>query len=130
LVRYWQQQAYAVILIIRTSDGEIRWMHVSAYLKRESAGGKKPKQIVFDGERFDVMCVRRWRESVLRKVQCFQRHAGLQVSCLISLMGQVFGCSVCRPDRVVRSRLFWKPICGEPTYNSFRILNGGVKLFL
>ena len=26
--------------VIRTSDGEIRWMDVSAYLKRESAGGE------------------------------------------------------------------------------------------
>ncbi len=29
--------------------------------------GKKPvKQIVFEGERFDVMSVRRWRERVLK----------------------------------------------------------------
>ena len=62
---YWQQQAYAVMLVIRTSDGEIRWMDVSAYLKRESAGGKTVRQIVFEGERFDVMSVRRWRDRVL-----------------------------------------------------------------
>ena len=54
---YWQQQAYAVMLVIRTSDGEIRWMDVSAYLKRESAGGRTVRQIVFEGERFDVMSV-------------------------------------------------------------------------
>jgi len=53
------------MLVIRTSDGEIRWMDVSAYLKRESAGGKMVRQVVFEGERFDVMSVRRWRESVL-----------------------------------------------------------------
>ena len=53
------------MLVIRTSDGEIRWMEVSAYLKRESAGGKAVKQIVFTGERFDVMSVRRWRERIL-----------------------------------------------------------------
>lgn len=62
---YWQQQAYAVMLVIRTSDGEIRWMDVSAYLKRESADGKAVKQIVFEGERFDAVSVRRWRERVL-----------------------------------------------------------------
>ncbi|MCY2995674.1 MAG: DUF4365 domain-containing protein, partial [Planctomycetota bacterium] len=62
---YWQQQAYAVMLVVRTSDGEIRWMDVSAYLKREHAGGNTVKQIIFDGERFDVMSVRRWREKVL-----------------------------------------------------------------
>jgi hypothetical protein len=53
------------MLIILTSDGEIRWMDVRAYLKRESAGGKTVKQIVFEGKRFDVMSVRRWREKVL-----------------------------------------------------------------
>ena len=35
-------------------------------LKRESDNGKKPvKQIVFEGERFDVMSVRRLREKAL-----------------------------------------------------------------
>ena len=53
------------MLVIRTSDGEIRWMDVSAYLKRESADGKTVKQIVFEGEHFDVMSVRRWRERAL-----------------------------------------------------------------
>ena len=36
-------------------------------LKRESAGGKTVKQIVFEGERFDVMSVRRWRDRVLKE---------------------------------------------------------------
>jgi small GTP-binding protein len=64
---YWRQQAYTVMLVIRTSDGHIRWMDVTAYLKRESGAGKKPlKQIVFDGERFDMMSVRRWRERILK----------------------------------------------------------------
>jgi hypothetical protein len=63
---YWQQQAYAVMLVIRTSDGQIRWKDVSAYLKRESPGGKTVKHIIFAGERFDVMSVRRWRERVLK----------------------------------------------------------------
>ena len=37
---YWQQQAYPVMLVIRTSDGEIRWMDVSTYLRRETPAGK------------------------------------------------------------------------------------------
>ena len=65
-VDYWQQHAYTVMLVIRTSDGEIRWMDVSTYLKRETETGKEVKQIMFDGERFDVMSVRRWREKLLR----------------------------------------------------------------
>jgi hypothetical protein len=41
-------------------------MEIRDYLKRESDNGKKTvKQIVFTGERFDVMSVRRWREKVL-----------------------------------------------------------------
>jgi hypothetical protein len=45
---------------------EVRWMEVRDWLKRASDNGKKPvKQLVFAGERFDVMSVRRWREQVL-----------------------------------------------------------------
>ena len=61
---YWRQQAYPVLLVIRASDGEIRWMDVSDYLKRASE--KLVKQIVFTGERFDVMSVRRWRDKALK----------------------------------------------------------------
>ena len=64
-VDYWQQHAYTVMLVVRTSDGEIRWMDVSTYLKRETETGKEVKQIMFEGERFDVMSVRRWREKLL-----------------------------------------------------------------
>ncbi len=63
---YWQKQAFPVLLVIRTSDGGVRWMEISDYLKRKSDNGKKAvKQIVFEGERFDVMSVRRWREEAL-----------------------------------------------------------------
>jgi len=62
---YWQQQAYTVMLVIRTSDGGIRWMDVSAQLKRESAGSKPVRQVVFEGERFDALSVRRWRDRAL-----------------------------------------------------------------
>jgi len=60
---YWRQQAYPVLLAIRTSDGEIRWMDVSEYLKRAQ---QPVKQIVFTGERFDVMSVRGWRDKMLK----------------------------------------------------------------
>jgi len=65
-VRYWMAQAFPVLLVIRNSEGEVRWMEVRDWLKRESDNGKKQvKQIIFEGERFDVMSVRRWREKVL-----------------------------------------------------------------
>jgi hypothetical protein len=62
---YWQQQAYPVMLVIRTSDSHIRWMDVSAWLRRNTAGGRTVKQIVFEGERFDALTLRRWRDLVL-----------------------------------------------------------------
>jgi hypothetical protein len=40
-------------------------MDVSTCLKRESAGGKAVKQIVFAGERFDAVSVQNWRKRVL-----------------------------------------------------------------
>jgi hypothetical protein len=66
--RYWIAQAFPVLLVIRNSEGQIRWMEVRDWLKHASDNGKKAvKQIVFDGERFDVMSVRRWRERVLNE---------------------------------------------------------------
>jgi small GTP-binding protein len=64
--RYWMEQAFPVLLLIRNSEGEVRWMEVRDYLKRVSDNGAKTvRQIVFEGERFDVMSVRRWRERLL-----------------------------------------------------------------
>ncbi len=64
--RYWMEQAFPVLLVIRTSDGEVRWMEVRDWLKRAAGEGRTPlQQIDFNGERFDVMSVRRWRDRVL-----------------------------------------------------------------
>jgi hypothetical protein len=63
---YWQRQAYPVMLVIRASDGLIRWMDVSAYLRRESdQGAKAVRQIVFEGEEQTVMSVRNLRDRIL-----------------------------------------------------------------
>jgi hypothetical protein len=61
--QYWQKQAYPVMLVIRNSKGEIRWMNVSEYLTRTNNNTSKPvTQIIFKGEKFDVMSIRRWRD--------------------------------------------------------------------
>jgi hypothetical protein len=66
--RYWMAQAFPVLLVIRTSEGEVRWMEVRDWFKRASDKGKKPvKRIAFDGERLDVMSVRRWPDKALRR---------------------------------------------------------------
>ena len=52
-----------MLLVIRTSDGKVRWMEVRDWLKGATDNGKKRvRQIVFEGKRLDVMSVRRWRE--------------------------------------------------------------------
>lgn len=53
------------MLVIRTSDGDIRWMNVTEYLQDKSSGGIRPKQVEFTGERFDVASLLRWREKML-----------------------------------------------------------------
>lgn len=56
---YWKQQAYPVMLVIRTSDGRIRWMNVTDYLLMQ----KRPrKRITFDGEPFTALSVTRFRD--------------------------------------------------------------------
>jgi hypothetical protein len=63
---YWQKQAYPVMLVIRTSDGKIRWMNVTEYLNEQSDGGKKiVKQIVFDGEPFTAPNLQKMRDQLI-----------------------------------------------------------------
>jgi GTPase SAR1 family protein len=59
---YWLKQAYPVMLVIRTSDGKIRWMNVTDYLRRH---GPDTRQIIFEGEAFTALNVARLRDQVL-----------------------------------------------------------------
>jgi hypothetical protein len=61
-VEYWTAQEYPVMLVIRTSDGQIRWMNVTEYLKKQD---KVARQIVFDGEPFTAASLWRMRDRVL-----------------------------------------------------------------
>jgi WD40 repeat protein len=61
-VEYWLKQKYPVMLVIRTSDGRIRWMNVTDYLHEH---GKDTKQIVFQGEPFTALNVVRRRGELL-----------------------------------------------------------------
>jgi small GTP-binding protein len=64
--RYWMDQPFPVLLVMRTLDGEVRWMDVREWLKRANAGAQRPvDRIIFRGERFDVLSVRRWRDTML-----------------------------------------------------------------
>jgi WD40 repeat protein len=60
---YWQQQAYPVMLVVRTSDGVSRWMDVTAYLEERTRSGEVPvRHIVFEGEPFTAFTVLRLRD--------------------------------------------------------------------
>lgn len=67
---YWMEQSFPVLLVIRNAEGEVRWMEVRDRLRRASNNGKKGvRQLVFKGERFDVMSIRSWRERLIRHSQ-------------------------------------------------------------
>jgi hypothetical protein len=60
---YWQQQSCPVMLVIRTSDGSIRWMDVSSSLRKRSGAQKSPlRQIEFQGEPFTALNLLRLRD--------------------------------------------------------------------
>jgi hypothetical protein len=60
--RYWRDQAFPVMLVLRSSSGEIRWMEIRDLLRRSQ---NPVKQFVFDGEPFAPESVRRWRDHTL-----------------------------------------------------------------
>jgi hypothetical protein len=66
-VEYWRKRNYPVMLVVRTSDGRIRWMDVRAYLQREHDAGREVKQIVFNGEPFTPAALLELRKTILNK---------------------------------------------------------------
>ncbi len=54
-LEYWIQHAYPVMLVIRQSNGLIRWMDVTAYLKQH---GQTNRQIIFCGAPLTVDGIR------------------------------------------------------------------------
>jgi len=64
--RYWMKQACPVLLVVRNNEGHVRWMEIREHLNEVTNNGERQvRQIVFDGERFDVMSIRRWRDRIL-----------------------------------------------------------------
>ena len=61
---YWQNHNYDVMLVIRTTDDEIRWMNATEYLKKH---GKDTRQIIFDGEPFTALNVLGMRDKLLSR---------------------------------------------------------------
>jgi small GTP-binding protein len=63
-VEYWQAHAYDVMLVVRTSDGRIRWMNATDYLRKQPKA-KPPTQIEFEGEPFSALNLIRMRDRLI-----------------------------------------------------------------
>ncbi len=68
--KYWQNQPCPVWLVIRTTDERsgpsIRWMDLSAYLRRESERQKTPiKQVEFRGEPMTAQTLMALRDRIV-----------------------------------------------------------------
>jgi hypothetical protein len=62
----WRQQKFPVWLVVRTSNGKIRWMEVGDLLKLRYGPTKPiPKEIDFHGEPFTALAVQRLRDKTL-----------------------------------------------------------------
>ena len=62
LAEYWMNQTHPVMLVIRGSDGNIRWMDITEYLKRH---GVDTEQVVFKGETFTAANVAKMRKKLV-----------------------------------------------------------------
>jgi hypothetical protein len=61
-LEYWAVQAYPVMLVIRNSNGCIRWMDVREYVKQH---GQSNQQIIFQGGNFTPQTVHALAEKIL-----------------------------------------------------------------
>lgn len=63
---YWASQIAPVMLVVRSSSGEIRWMEIRNYLLEQLKKGPV-KQIEFKGTRLDAESILKWRDIVLKR---------------------------------------------------------------
>lgn len=64
-VEYWKAQIAPVMLVVRTSNGEIRWMEIREQLRKKSKDGEKATRIEFQGAPFDAVSIMKWRQQML-----------------------------------------------------------------
>jgi hypothetical protein len=60
-VTYWRDQPFPVMLVIRTSDEQIRWMNVTEFLIHQGPKDS-PRQIIFTGEPLTSLSVQKMRD--------------------------------------------------------------------
>lgn len=65
--KYWAEQIAPVMLVIRSSAGEIRWMEIRGYLREQLRKKKTVRQIEFRGTKMDIDSILTWREMLLKE---------------------------------------------------------------
>jgi hypothetical protein len=63
---YWCKKNSPVMLVIRTSDGSVRWMDVINCLAQKSQPAQEAREFTFFGEPFNALSLRRIREKMLQ----------------------------------------------------------------
>ncbi|CAN7761319.1 DUF4365 domain-containing protein [Cupriavidus necator] len=63
--KYWAEQIAPVMLVIRNSSGEIRWMEIRKYLNDRKKDNKFVNKIEFSGEPLDSQSIMKWRNTIL-----------------------------------------------------------------
>jgi small GTP-binding protein len=64
-VEYWTSQPCPVILVVRSSDGNTRWINISLALKMAKKKNKPLNKVVFEGIPFDVEHILQLREEMV-----------------------------------------------------------------
>eukprot|EP00762_Andalucia_godoyi_P004909 ANDGO_01389.mRNA.1 hypothetical protein len=69
--KYWSESSSYVFLVVRSSNGDIRWMAIREHLRQLHADHPNIDihQIIFQGEPFSIASIRQWRERVLHEAQ-------------------------------------------------------------
>jgi hypothetical protein len=73
---HWRQRDDPVMLVIRASDGSIRWMDVGSYLEERSRRKTPIRRVEFQGEPFTALNLLRLRDRIFGGVPAPQRPGG------------------------------------------------------
>ena len=63
---YWASQIAPVMLVIRNSRGEIRWMEIRKYLIDNVKNNRFSNRIEFNGEPLNSQSIMKWRDIILK----------------------------------------------------------------
>lgn len=65
--RYWAEQAFPMILVVRSAQGDLEWMEIGEPLRvaHSEPSSEEVRSLEFEGHRLDVLSIRGWRDAAL-----------------------------------------------------------------